>query len=50
MPLLPRQPGGQSTGANSYAKAYGTVVLLALVVLILLRQVFGSIKIEAGAR
>lgn len=51
MPLLPRNPEAASSSANiSISKAYGGMVLLALVILIAMRHLFGSIHVEGGVR
>jgi hypothetical protein len=42
--------GGSSQGGTPIAKGFGFTVLIALVALLALRQLFGSIRIEAGAR
>ena len=46
--------GGSGSGGNGasnpIAKGFGFTVLIALVALLALRQLFGSIRIEAGAR
>lgn len=41
---------GNQSGGAPIAKTYGAVVLIALLALVALRQAFGSIRIEAGAR
>jgi hypothetical protein len=51
MPFLPRNPGGpKSDGATqvSISKAYGGLVLLALLILVAMRHLFGSIRVEGG--
>lgn len=50
MPFLPRNPGGAKDGSSnvSISKAYGGLVLLALLVLVVMRHVFGSIRVEGG--
>ena len=52
MPYNERTPGGTASSATSYpiAKALGITVLAALAILIVLRHLYGSISIEAGAR
>lgn len=53
MPYNERTPAGaDSASATSYpiAKCLGFTVLGALVILFVLRHVYGSISIEAGAR
>lgn len=53
MPYNERTPGGAgAASAASYpvARALAFTVLGALVILILLRHLYGSISIEAGAR
>lgn len=54
MPLNARDPGGTDSSASASAypisRTFGIVVLLALAVLVALRQVFGSIRVEVGAR
>lgn len=44
--------GSNGTSAGSYpiARGFGLLVLAALVGLILLRQAFGSIRVEAGVK
>lgn len=51
MPFLPRNPGGPAASGStqiSISKAYGGLVLLALFVLIAMRHLFGSIRVEGG--
>jgi hypothetical protein len=52
MPYNERTPGAAASSALDYpiAKALGITVLAALVILVILRHVYGSIAIEAGAR
>lgn len=52
MALNERNPGGASASAGSYpiARSFAGVVLLALIALIILRHLFGSIRVEVGAR
>jgi hypothetical protein len=53
MPYNERTPGGETgAAAASYpiARALAIAVLAALAVLIVLRHLYGSISIEAGAR
>ena len=42
--------GGNSGSGTPIARGFGFTVLIALVALLALRQLFGSIRIEAGAR
>jgi hypothetical protein len=52
MPLLPRDPGaaGKSTSGTSVSKSYAIVILAALVLLIAMRHLFGSVHAEGGVR
>jgi hypothetical protein len=52
MPFLPRNPNPQSSGGLSLPthKAFALLVLAALIVLIAMRHLFGSIRVEGGAR
>lgn len=54
MALNERSPGGMdsTSTASGYpiARSFGIVVLLALVVLVALRHLFGAIRVEAGVR
>lgn len=51
MPYNSRQPGGQ-TAAHQYpiARGFALTVLVALGLLLLLRHLFGSIRVEVGTR
>ena len=42
--------GGPTASGTSISKSLGVLVLVALGVLVILRHVYGSISIEAGAR
>lgn len=53
MALNERNPGGgSSAAAHTYpiARSFAGVVLLALIALIVLRHLFGSVRVEVGAR
>lgn len=53
MAVFQRDPGsGESTAAHQYpiARSFAVVVLVALLALIVLRHLFGSIRLEVGAR
>ena len=53
MPYNERTPGGgTASSATAYpiARALGITVLIALGILVVLRHLYGSISIEAGAR
>lgn len=53
MALNERNPGGGgASAAHTYpiARSFAGVVLLALIALIVLRHLFGSIRVEVGAR
>jgi hypothetical protein len=54
MPYNERTPGGSGAPAMAHtypiSRAYAGVVLLALLVLLVLHRLFGSISIEVGAR
>ncbi len=54
MPLVPRDPNGDNTSAAAHtypiARSYALLILVALVILFALRQLFGSVKFEAGVR
>lgn len=47
-----RDPSGGQTAAHQYpiARSFAVVVLFALAALVLLRHLFGSIRLEVGAR
>jgi hypothetical protein len=51
MPLLAsRNPDATQVSAGSISRAYGLTVLVALIVLVLFRHLFGSIRVEGGVR
>lgn len=52
MSLLSRDPAGQNPPAHSYpiARGFACVLLTALIILIVLRHLFGSIRLEGGTR
>jgi hypothetical protein len=54
MPYNERTPGGSGAPAAAHtqpiSRAYAIVVLAALLALVALRRIFGSINIEVGAR
>jgi hypothetical protein len=50
MPFLPRSPQSGASPQVSISKAYGALILAALLVLVLMRHVFGSIHAEGGIR
>lgn len=51
MPLSPTSRGQQSSGGDTVKinHAFGGIILLALLVLVVLRHLFGSIRVEVGA-
>jgi len=51
MPLS-RDPAGQNPAAHTYpiSRAFAGVVLLALIGLVILRHLFGSVRVEVGTR
>ncbi len=52
MPLPERNPNNNTTPATSYpiARSFALVILAALVILIILRHVFGGVQISVGTR
>lgn len=53
MPYLSRDPSaGQNAAAHTYpiARSFALVVLAALIVLVVLRHLFGSVRVEVGTR
>jgi hypothetical protein len=52
MPYNERTPGGSPAPAHTYpiSRAFALTVLGALLVLLLLRHLFGSISVQVGAR
>lgn len=52
MPSNSRDPGGSASTAAGYpvARAFALTVLAALVVLVILRHLFGSVSVSAGVR
>lgn len=53
MPLLPRNPDGAAAGTGLSLptnKAFALLILAALLVLILMRHLFGSVHAEGGVR
>ena len=54
MPYNERTPGGAANAGSAtdypIARALGITVLIALGILVVLRHLYGSISIEAGAR
>jgi hypothetical protein len=53
MPLNLRNPGGTGpapAASQPISRAFGFTVLAALLILIALRHLFGSIRVEVGAR
>lgn len=52
MPYNSRSPGGSPTAAHQYpiARGFAVTVLVALGLLLLLRHLFGSIRVEVGTR
>ena len=51
MPLS-RDPAGQNPPATAYpiSRGFAVTILAALVVLIVLRHLFGSVRVEVGTR
>jgi hypothetical protein len=51
---MPRTPGSASStapaAANPIARTFALVVLAALIGLVVLRQLFGAIRVEVGVR
>ena len=51
---MPRTPGGTAAGtpaaANPIARTFALTLLAALIGLFVLRQLFGSIRVEVGTR
>ncbi len=47
-----RDPSGGQTAAHQYpiARSFALIVLVALIAMVVLRHLFGSIRLEAGAR
>ncbi len=47
-----RDPGSASSSASQYpiTRTFAVVVLAALLILVVLRHLFGSIRLEVGAR
>ncbi len=52
MPLPERNPNNNTTPATGYpiARSFALVVLAALIILVILRHVFGSVNITVGTR
>lgn len=52
MSLLSRDPSGQNPPAHQYpiSRGFALVVLAALLALVVLRHLFGSVRVEVGAR
>jgi hypothetical protein len=52
MSLLSRDPAGQNPPAHSYpiSRGFALVILLALIGLVVLRHLFGSVRLEVGTR
>lgn len=52
MSFLARDPAGQNPPAHAYpiSRGFAAVVLLALLGLVILRHLFGSVRLEVGAR
>jgi hypothetical protein len=52
VPYNSRTPSGGSQAAHSYpiTRAFALTVLAALAILIVLRHLFGSIRVDVGAR
>lgn len=52
MSLLSRDPAGQNPPAHTYpiARGFACVVAVALILLIILRHLFGSVRLEVGTR
>ena len=47
-----RDPSGDTASAHQYpiARSFALVVLVALLALVVLRHLFGSVRVEVGAR
>ena len=52
MGLLSRDPAGQNPPAHAFpiSRGFALVVLLALLGLVVLRHLFGSVRLEVGTR
>lgn len=52
MSLLSRDPAGQNPPAHTYpiSRGFAIVVLMALLALVVLRHLFGSVSVEVGTR
>lgn len=52
MSLLSRDPGSQNPAAHTYpiSRGFALVVLAALLALVVLRHLFGSVRLEVGTR
>lgn len=46
----PRDPNGGSTGIHSIPKAYAGVVIAALIGLVVLNRLFGSVSVSGGIK
>lgn len=52
MPYNSRSPGGSQAAAHTYpiARAFALTVLGAIILLLILRHLFGSIRVEVGTK
>lgn len=52
MPYNSRNPGGDAPAAHQYpiARGFALTVLVAIGLLLLLRHLFGSVRVEVGTR
>ena len=52
MSLLFRDPDGQNPPAHMYpiSRGFALIVLAALLALVILRHLFGSVRVEVGAK
>ena len=52
MPYNSRDPGAGSTSASQFpiSRGFAVTILVALGVIVLLRHLYGSVSVEAGAR
>jgi hypothetical protein len=50
MPRTPDSSGTASAAANPIARTFALTILAALIGLVVLRQLFGAIRVEVGTR
>lgn len=50
MPINQRDPNAQAGTGGAISRSFAYTILVALALLVIMRQLFGSIRVEAGVK